>query len=361
MFSVIVFFAVLGVLIFVHEFGHFIIAKKAGVKVERFSLGFGPVLLRRKKDETEYTINAFPLGGYVKMAGDNAQDFKGESGEYLSKPPAKRAAIVFFGPLLNYVSGILFFWLIFMMGYPSFSNKVGGLIEGMGAQKSGIQAGDRIISVDGKKLNSWEELQAVIQVKSKGQQAKLIVSRADKQFPVDVNIETKDFNDPLGKKHSIGLLGIKPDENELIKVRYGVFQSFSLSIKKTLELTVLTYSGLWQMVTGKLSMKESVTGPLGIFFVTSNAAKIGLIAVLHLMAVLSISLAIFNLLPLPVLDGGHILLLAIEKVRGKCLSIKADNFITKFGMSLMILLALFVTYNDIVRLFGSKISKIIGN
>ncbi|MFH1441237.1 MAG: RIP metalloprotease RseP [Candidatus Omnitrophota bacterium] len=361
MFSIIVFLVVLGILILVHEFGHFIVAKKVGVKVERFSLGFGPVLLRKKKDETEYTINAFPLGGYVKMAGDNAQDFKGESGEYLSKPPGKRAAIVFFGPLLNYVLGILFFWLIFMMGYPSFSNKVGGLVEGMGAEKAGIQAGDRIISVDGKKLNSWEELQASIQVKPKGDKAKLIILRGDKELPLDVNIETRDFNDPLGKKHSVGLLGIKPDENELVKVRYGIFNSFTLSIKKTWDLTTLTYSGLWQMITGKLSMKESVTGPLGIFFVTSKAAKIGLIAVLHLMAVLSISLAIFNLLPLPVLDGGHILLLVIEKIRGKSLSVKADNFIMQFGMSLIILLALFVTYNDIVRLFGSKISKMIGN
>lgn len=361
MFSIIVFLIVLGVLILVHEFGHFIIAKKAGVQVERFSLGFGPVLLSRKKDETEYTINAFPLGGYVKMAGDNAQEFKGESGEYLSKPPGKRAAIVFFGPLLNYVLGILLFWLIFIIGYPSFSNKIGGLIEGMGAQKAGIQIGDRIISVDNKKLSSWEELQAVIQVKSQGLLVKLIIGREDKEFPLDVYIETRDFSGPLGKKYTVGLLGIKPDENEFIKVRYGVFKSLSLSIQKTWSLTVLTYSGLWQMITGKLSMKESVTGPLGIFFVTSKAAKIGLIAVLHLMAILSISLAIFNLLPLPVLDGGHILLLGIEKIRGKSLSVKADNFITQFGMSLIILLALFVTYNDIVRLFGSKVSKIIGN
>ncbi|MDD5155665.1 MAG: site-2 protease family protein, partial [Candidatus Omnitrophica bacterium] len=141
--------------------------------------------------------------------------------------------------------------------------------------------------------------------------------------------------------------------------RYGFFKSLSLAINRTWSLTVLTYAGLWRMVTGQLSLQESITGPLGIFYITSQAAHFGPIALLHLLAVLSVSLAIFNLLPLPVLDGGHIMFLIIEKIRGRSLSIKSERIVTQLGMTLLLSLVLLVTYNDIVRLFGDKISKLI--
>jgi len=356
MLSIIVFLFILSVLIIVHEFGHFIVAKKVGIKVEKFSLGFGPTLLRKKKDDTEYSVSAILLGGFIKMSGDEPQECSGKSDEFLSKPINQRAAVIFFGPLLNYVLGILFFWIIFALGYPTLTTKVGGVIEGLGAKDAGIRINDRITAVNGEKVTYWEDLQRTIQEKSNNSFVNLSVLRGDKEYSVDVRVKTKEFNAPLGGKHNVGLLGISPDD-EAVEIKHGFIKSFFLSINKTWELTTLTYSGLWRMITGRLSVRESVTGPLGIFYITSKAASLGMIAVLHLMAVLSVSLAIFNLLPLPILDGGHIVLLLIEKIRGKRLSEKLDRIITQTGITALVTFALFVTYNDVVRFFGDKILK----
>lgn len=351
-----IFVIVLSFLIIVHEFGHFIIAKRTGVKVEKFSLGFGPALLKRKKKGTEYTINAVLLGGYVKLAGDNMEEWHKKSDEFLSKRPSQRAAIVFAGPLLNYIMGLLVLWFVFLAGFPTLTTKVGGLIDKLGAKDAGIQVKDKIIAVDGKEVRFWEDLQKIIQAKSNDSVVKLSVLRDSNEYVFEVKVKTKEFNDPLGGKHTVGLLGIVPDD-EFVNIKHGFFESFSLSLKRTWEMTAMTYKGLWFMMTGKLSMRESVTGPLGIFYVTSKAASIGFIAVLHLIAVLNVSLAIFNLLPLPVLDGGHIFFLIIEKIRGKPLDIKAERVITQIGFAFIITLAIFVTYNDLNRLFGDKISQ----
>ncbi len=357
MLSLVVFLAVLSGLIIIHEFGHFIAAKKIGVKVEKFSLGFGPALLRKKKGETEYSINAVLLGGYVKLAGDNLEEWSNKSEEFLSKKPYQRAAVIFAGPLLNYVMGIIFLCLVFLIGYPMLTSKVGGLIDGLGAKDAGIQVNDKIIAIDGKKVQFWEDLQNIIQVKSDNSTAKLSVLRGNKEYSVDVKVKARNFNNFMGRKHSVGVLGIIPSD-EFVKLKYGFAESFLLSVNKAWEMTIMTYKALWFMITRKLSMRESVTGPLGIFYITSKAASMGLIAVIHLVAVLNISLAIFNLLPFPILDGGHIFFLIVEKIRGKALSVRADRIITQIGFSFIITLAVFVTYNDIVKLFGDKIMKL---
>jgi len=350
-----IFLFILGLLIFVHELGHFIVAKRIGVKVEKFSLGFGPPILSKKKNDTQYSINAIPLGGYVKFMGDNLEEYKGKSFEYLAKSPKQRTIIIFFGPLLNYILGFLCFWLIFFVGYPTLTTKVGGLVNGFGAKDAGIQVGDKIIAVDGKKVDFWEDLQNIIHTKKSTTPVKLVISRNNKNYTIDVMIREKQLDDVLGQKHRVGLLGITPYD-EFVKVRHGLGESLVLGINKTWGLTTMTYKALWRMITGKLSLRESVTGPLGIFYITSKAAHLGMIAVLHLIAVLSISLAIFNLLPFPVLDGGHIVLLAIEKVRGKYLSLKAERIVTQIGFTVIISLAIIVTYNDLLR-FGDRIFK----
>lgn len=354
MVTLIIYFLILGILIVVHELGHFICAKKVGVRVEEFSVGFGRKLFTRKKKGTEYSVSLVPLGGYVKLAGDSLEEYKGKPDEYLNKPPMQRAAIVFCGPLLNYVLGFFFFWLVFFAGYPTLTSTVGALVDGMGAQAAGVQAGDKIISVDGKKVSLWEDIQDSIYDKKAGDIVSITVERTGKELNFDINIKEKEFNDILGKKKSIGLIGIEPKSDELVKVRHGFFESLLLGAEKTWLLTKLTYQSLWWMISGKLSLKESVTGPLGILLITSNVASQGIIAVLNFIALLSISLGIFNLLPLPVLDGGHILFLMIEKLRGKNFGLKTERIITRLGISLLILLALVVTYNDILR-FGSKI------
>jgi len=358
MISLIIFLFILGILIIVHEFGHFIAAKKSGVKVEQFSLGFGKKILSIRKGETEYIVCAVPLGGYVKLAGDNLDEYKGNPGEYLYQPVFRRFGIIFCGPLLNYLLGFLFFWMIFFSGYPTLTTRVGGLIDGMGAVEAGIEAGDRIIAVEGKKVALWEDLQKAIQSNKSKETVLITALRKDKEYNFTVKIKQAPVEDILGQKRNVGLIGIKPEVNETVKIRHGFLASSVLGVNKTFELTGLTYKALWFMVMRKMSVKESVSGPLGIFFITTQAAKMGIIALMHLVAVLSISLAIFNLLPLPALDGGHILLLGIEKIRGKYLSKKAEEIFSRLGLSFIILLAVLVSYNDLVRFgFVDKVVK----
>lgn len=352
-----VFVSILSILIIVHEFGHFFVAKKIGVRVEKFCLGFGPQLIKKKRGETEYSVAAIPFGGFVKLAGDNLEEYKGNPDEYFYKSPGRRFWILFCGSLLNYVLGFLCFWFIFFIGYPTLTSKVGGLIDGFGAKEAGIKAQDKIIAVDGKRVELWEELQAVIQAKKAAAEAEITVLRDGKEQSFRVKIKEKGLEDLLGSKRRIGILGITPSE-EIVKIRHGFIQSFFLGIRKTWDLTVLTYKAFWRMITARLSIREA-SGPLGIYFITSKVAKQGLVAILNLMGVVSVSLAIFNLLPLPILDGGHILLLFIEKVRGKVLSIKVERIITQVGFAFILTLTLVVTYNDILRIFGDRISKIL--
>jgi regulator of sigma E protease len=356
MLTLLIFFSILGLLILVHEFGHFIIAKRAGVRVEQFSLGFGPVLLKKKVQDTEYSLSLIPLGGFVNLAGDSLEEYTGKPDEYFSQKPGKRFWIIFFGPLLNYFLAVLLFWFIFFVGYPTLTTKVGGLIDGFGAQEAGIKAEDKIIAIDGKKVEYWEELQQVIYSKSLKDKVNVLLLRKGEPLTLEVRIQEENISDQIGQKHNRPLLGITPFD-EVIKVRHGFFKSFFLSFKKVNSLTLMTYRALGFLVTGRLPMRESMTGPLGIFFITSKAASLGFIAVLHLMAVLSLSLAIFNLLPLPILDGGHIALLGLEKLRGRPLMIKTERLINKFGVVFMVFIALFVTYNDIIKNFGDKISR----
>ncbi|MDD5120221.1 MAG: RIP metalloprotease RseP [Candidatus Omnitrophica bacterium] len=357
MIPIFIFILILSLLIIVHEFGHFIAARRNGVRVEQFSLGFGPQIFKKKVGDTEYSISLIPLGGYVKMAGDSQSEYKGADYEYFSKAPGRRFQIIFFGPLLNYLLGFLFFWFILFIGYPSLTSKVGGLIDGYGAKEAGLTVGDKIILVDGKKVDFWEELQRKIQESKTKPSVALTVLRNNKELKFDVLIKDKVFDDQLGKKRALGIIGISPFD-EIVEVRHGFFESAYLAVKKTVNLTIMTYEGLWGLVSGRMSMRESMTGPLGIFFITSKAAKLGLIAVLHLIAVLSVSLAIFNLLPLPILDGGHLFLLGLEKLRKKALGIKTEAVVNNIGFTLMISLAVFVTYNDILRLYGDKLSKL---
>jgi regulator of sigma E protease len=313
-------------------------------------LGFGPRLFGIKPKETEYIICAIPLGGYVKLAGDNRDEFKNQPYEYLARRPFERAKIIFFGPVLNYLLGFLCFWMVNFIGYPTLTSKVGGLVDGFPAKAAGIMPGDRIISVDGNKVRYWEELQNTIHKRKEGS-LDISVLRGGEVIEINVIIRREKIDSILGEKQTVGLIGIKPDLEDTILVRHNIFEAFVLGAKKVLDLTCLTYKAIWRIVRGYLSFRESVTGPLGIFYITKTAAKLGLSALLHLVAVLNVSLAIFNLLPLPLLDGGHLLFLGIEKLRGRVLSQRVEEIINRVGISLLILLAVFVFYNDLIK-FG---------
>jgi regulator of sigma E protease len=333
----------------VHEFGHFIAAKRIGVRVECFALGFGPKVISFKKKGTEYALCLIPLGGYVKLAGDNFDEFKGNPDEYLARSPGERARIILLGPVLNYVLGFLFFFLVFILGFPNLTSKVGELLEDYPASISGIKVNDEVVAIDSKKVNTWEQLQANIRTK-KEFPLEIVVIREKKELHFKVIPRQERIKNIFGQEETINLVGIKPKE-EIIFIKYGVIESLGLAFNKVIELTLITFKALYRMVTGAMSFKDSVTGPLGIFYITQKAAQMGINYLLHVMAVLSTSLGIFNLLPLPLLDGGHLFLLAVEKIKGKPLGKKADEIITRVGFSLIIFLALFVFYNDFVK-FG---------
>ncbi|RJO64725.1 MAG: RIP metalloprotease RseP [Candidatus Omnitrophota bacterium] len=354
MFSFFVFLIIVGVVIIVHEFGHFIIAKRWKVRVDEFSVGFGPKIAKRKRNETEYSISAIPLGGYVKMAGDNPEEFKGKPYEFLAQPCGARAQVIFFGPLLNYFLGFLCFCFIYLaFPTPMITTKVGGLVEGFPAGDAGIQVGDTVISLGGKKVDYWDDIQAIIQNKKAGSVVNMVVVRDGLSRRVALKTKAEEIEDIFGQKRSIGLIGIKPAE-EIKEVRYGFLESVFQGGRKTVYLTAMTYKALWSMVTGKLSLRDSLAGPLGFFYITSKYAKEGIVAILHLLAVLSINLCIFNLLPLPVLDGGHLVLLALEKIRGRRLSPQTDMVVTRIGLSIIIALAIIATGIDLMRLIGRK-------
>jgi len=348
--SIIYFLIVLSVLVMIHEFGHFIVAKRIGVRVEKFSFGFGPKLFSIKKGDTEYLISAIPLGGYVKMAGDEpGEKLKGDKGEFLSRKIYERFNIIVAGPLLNYMLAFLIFSVIFMFGSPTLTTEVGSLLDDYPAAKSGILVGDKVTQVDGKDVKYWENMTVLIHNHVEGP-IKLKIERKDKVMEFEIQPVVREMKDILGKTSKIALLGIAPSQ-KIENVRYGFFQSFGMGFRKLMDLTSITYRALWSIITGRISVKESMTGPIGIFIITGKAAQMGFIYLVHLMGLLSASLAIFNLLPLPVLDGGHILFLLIEKIRGKALSMKSQEIIANIGVTFLILLTLFIFYSDIIK-FG---------
>ena len=353
MLSIVTFLFVLSILVVIHEFGHFVAAKRQGVRVEKFSLGFGPKVFGLKKGDTEYMICAVPLGGYVKMAGDEAVGAKGAPDEFLSKSVGQRFKIVFMGPLLNYFLGFLLFWLVFFIGAPTVINKVGAVLDDYPAKAAGVKQGDVILSVDGKATKYWEDITDIIHDKKEGDLV-LAVERPGKgALSIKVTPKRKEITDIFGKKSSISLIGIAPS-GEAVKVKYGFIRSFLRAGEQIYKLTEITCKSLIFIIAGKLSVKESMTGPIGIFIITTKAAQLGVIYLLQIMAVLSASLAIFNLLPVPVLDGGHILFLLIEKIKGKPLSQKFQEAATQVGLALLIALMLFVVYGDFIRFVLKK-------
>lgn len=348
MLTVISFTIVLSILVIVHEFGHFIVAKRTGVRVERFSVGFGPELFGVTKGETRYAISAVPLGGYVKLAGETTEDdIKGESWEYLSKTAGERARIIFAGPLLNYVLAFFIFTFVFIIGSPTLTATVGKIMPDYPAALSELKPGDRILEVNGEKVNYWEDVTRIVHA-NREPRIQLLVKREGELIDIVVRPKQEEIRTIFGSRKNVGLIGIMPAD-EIVYVKYSIFKSIYMGIKKLFVFTYITYRALWASLTGAISFKDSVTGPVGIFYITGQAARLGFIYLLQLLGVLSAALAIFNVLPVPVLDGGHLLFLLIEKLRKKPLSHKVQENVTQAGLFLLIALMAFVFYNDFMR------------
>lgn len=344
-------------LVIVHEFGHFIVAKKLGIRVERFSFGFGPKIFSVKRGDTEYIVASIPLGGYVKMAGDEPEEGRTyQKWEFFSRSVSERFKVIFAGPLLNYMLAFLIFSALFMLGNPVPTTEVGSLMKGYPAESQGLLVGDKILAVDGKAVKLWEDMTEAIHKHTEGPM-RFSVERKGSVFEKDIVPVIKKTKDIFGKEMTVAIIGVMPSQ-KIEKIKYGFFKSFEMGLKKLINLTVITYRVLWSIVTGKLSAKN-ISGPLGIFMITGQTAKLGFLYLLNLIGVLSASLAIINVLPIPVLDGGHIMFLIVEKIRGRALSVKAQDIIQQIGAAFLIILVLFTFYNDAVN-FGiiDKIVKL---
>ena len=342
-----VFIIVLSILVIVHECGHFVVAKSLGIKVERFAIGFGPKIFGKVFNGTEFLICLIPLGGYVKMAGDERNECKGEQDEFYSKPVGLRALVVVAGPIVNYVFAFLCFCIVFFAGYPAMTTQVGELIDGYPAMKAGLAVGDKILSIDSTEMDNWEDIQKYIS-NTKDSSLKMVVLRGDKKRNILLAPILTTSENIFGQKIESSVVGIKPKE-EIVLLRYGVIESIAKASEKLKDITFTTYKALYLMMTGSMSAKDAVTGPIGIFYIIKKAATMGFSYVMYIMAIISASLAIFNLLPFPVLDGGHLFLFGIEKIKGKPFSKRVDEVIHRIGFGLIICLAVFVFYTDFVR------------
>lgn len=355
----IVFIIILSILIMVHEWGHFITAKKCGVKVEQFSLGFGPKLLSRVWDNTEFCLCVIPLGGYVKMAGDERNRLTGSQGEFLSKSVGQKCFIVVMGPVVNLLLAYLCFWVVFMVGKVDLDATakkvpavVGQVLAGSPAQKAGLMPEDVVMNIDGHPIVHWPDLQEYVS-QSKTPALKVVIQRKGQDIIKEVIPQDQVQKDIFGREHKIRRIGVAPlqvqKSQDIVIVRYNPIEALRQAALELGDITTKTYTALYEMLIGLRSPKEAM-GIIGIFFVIKFALSVGFSFLLHIVGVISASLALFNILPIIPLDGGHLLIFAVEKIRGKALSQKMDEIIVKMGMSLIITLALFVFYVDFERI-----------
>ncbi len=345
--SLLIFLGVLSLLVVVHEWGHFIVARMVGIRVEKFSIGFGPVLFGKKVGETEYVFSLLPLGGFVKLAGESADDATGASYEFNSKSLLQKFAVVFAGPLMNAILAFLLFWIIFMVGQPTMTTKVGKIVQGSAAEAAGLAEGDRISSVDGQKVELWEELLLKLQT-DPAPTMTLTVMRGGQAREVAVTPKIQEVRDIFGKTRRSAVLGVYPS-SEMIHVKSGIFQAAYLAIERLWIMTATIFISLGMMITGALPFKESMTGPIGIFFMTEKAAQMGLLSLASFTASLSVSLFVLNLLPIPVLDGGHVLFILIEKIKGGPLKDSVKEKMTQVGLTALLVLMAFVMFQDLDR------------
>lgn len=346
--DVLVFILVLSVLVVVHEWGHFITARLLGVRVEKFSVGFGPKLFSRKRGDTEYMVCAIPLGGYVKMAGDERAACKGDKDEFFSHPVGHRALIVLMGPMVNMVFAYICFYFIFLLGYPTLAAKIGKVLEDHPAAAAGLLPGDRVTRIDDKAIVNWEDLHKYVST-SGGQTLHFTIVRDGQEIAKEIAPKIRSVENIFGQKESVRLVGIQPAE-EIVFFKYGPGQSFVKAYEHLTDLCVLMFKALYHVVTGAMPAQDALGGPLRIFDVVKQAASLGWAYLVITTAIISANLAIFNLFPVPVLDGGHLMLLAVEKVRGRPLSLKVEEHLTRAGLTLLLCLVVFVIYSDIDHL-----------
>jgi len=252
--SALVFIFVLSVLVVVHEFGHLIVAKWTGVRVEKFSIGFGPVIFGRKFGETEFCVSLLPLGGFVKLAGESPEEVKGEPWEFNSKALWQKLLIVLAGPVMNAVLAFVIFWAIFIVGQPTLTTKIGRVLEGTPAQQAGLREGDRVLAVNGATVRLWEEVLAAVH--GGGDKIVFTIERDGGTREIPVAPRFQEGRSLAGRKTSVGFVGVAPS-NEMAYVKSGFFKAMVLAAERVWMMTAMIFYSLGLMVTGALSFKDS--------------------------------------------------------------------------------------------------------
>ena len=339
------FIIILGVIIFIHELGHFIFAKKSGIYVYEFSLGMGPVIFKknRKNDETDYCLRLFPIGGFVQMAGEEVEDDESvpKNQKFGSKTFGQRFMTVIAGIMMNFILAIVLLFIVGLVnGSPQNKSIVGDIDPSYPAYTSGLQEGDRILKINDRNANTNDKLVLQLQV-FKGEEITLDVDRDGTTKQVTISPKKVQENGEDVYKY-----GFKIND----EVEHGFFPALEYAFTKTLSLIHQMIFIVFYLITGQLGL-GSLSGPVGIYNVVGSAADTGLMSLLYLTAYISINVGFINFLPIPAFDGGRILFLIIEKIKGSPVNPKLENTIHSIGLFLLMALMILITYNDIIRLF----------
>jgi regulator of sigma E protease len=361
------FLFVLTIVVFFHELGHFMMARLCGIKVLVFSIGFGPEITGfNDRYGTRWKLSAIPLGGYVKFFGDeNAASVPDQGAaavmtdaerkdSFVFQPVASRAAVVAAGPIANFVLAIAIFAVIFMtVGKQTTSARVDSVQAGSAAQTAGFMPGDLVLSINGEKIESFSDMQRVVSI-SAGEPLTVVVDRGGAQVSLKATPQLREIKDNFGNVHRLGVLGISRSMSpgDVKTEKAGPVRAVVMGAQETWFVVDRTLAYISGVFTGR-EAADQLGGPIRIAQVSGQVATAGFTALIHLTAVLSVSIGLLNLFPIPLLDGGHLLFYAIETIRGRPLSERAQEVGFRIGLAIVVMLMIFATFNDILRLATS--------
>ena len=364
LYAIVAFLFVLTVVVFFHELGHFLVARWCGVRVLVFSIGFGPELFGfNDRHGTRWKVSAIPLGGYVKFFGDeNAASVPDQAAvaamsdaerkvSFVHQKVGPRAAIVVAGPLANFILAIVIFALAAMIyGRQSTLPRVDTVQANSAAAAAGFEPGDVVQSINGRSIRSFSDMQRIVSV-SAGESLTIVVERGGKQVTLKAVPALQDVKDNFGNTHRMGVLGITRSlaSDEVRFERVGFMTAVGIGFTETWTLVEQTMSYIWRIFAGRASA-DQLGGPIMIAQMSGQVASVSFSLLVQFVAMISVSIGLLNLFPVPLLDGGHLLFYAIEAVRGRPLSERAQEYGFRIGMALVLMLMVFATYNDIGRL-----------
>lgn len=364
------FLFVLTIVVFFHELGHFLVARWCGIRVLTFSLGFGPELVGfNDRYGTRWKISAVPLGGYVKFFGDEnaasapdhaaaaAMSDREKKDSFIGQKVGARAAVVAAGPIANFILAIAIFAAIFMIvGKQTTSARVDAVQSGSAAATAGFQPGDLVLSIDGEKIDSFADMQRIVSVSS-GEPLKIMVERKNTELTLTATPQLKEIKDNFGNVHRLGVLGISRSmaAGDIKTEKLGPFSAVSLGAQETWFVVDRTLSYIGGVFAGRESA-DQLGGPIRIAQVSGQVCHT-FPACMHLTAVLSVSIGLLNLFPIPLLDGGHLLFYLIELIRGRPLSERAQEVGFRIGLAIVVMLMIFATFNDLHGIYSAWLSK----